>query len=110
MASLDRLDPVSNHNDNDGEDQYWMFEFFDAYLDGLHAESFVPGSLMCAGFFRMSEMNLAWMNQFLIHEYSLASLEEQERTFFNVTLSVFPYVPYTAYFCYRLPGITRAVW
>jgi len=50
------------------------------------------------------------MNQYLAVKGESQSLEDDEELFFNVTLSIAPYVPFTVYFCYSLPEKTEKVW
>lgn len=77
---------------------------------GLEADKYVNGSGVCAYQFQRAEMNLYYMNNFLQAQQSLQTWEEYETTFFNVTLSITPFIPFSLYFCYRLPGETQTAW
>jgi hypothetical protein len=84
-------------------DQRFAFEYMQAFLDGLHAEHYVRGTNLCNFNLLRAEMNLAWMNHYLGEHRGPVLTEDFEGISFNVSLSVIPIWPFTAYFCYKQP-------
>ena len=83
-----------------------------AFFEGLHAEFYVPGTNICSWYFQRFEMNLYYMNNYLSvpHHLNPVTQEDEEGTFFNITLSIMPHIPFTLYFCYQLPGKADDLW
>lgn len=49
------------------------------------------------------------MNNF-IKKHDVNGWEDFETAWFNVTLSITPFIPYSVYFCYNLPAKTQLAW
>jgi len=106
QASLNHTPRV---NQSLEETRHYVFEYVDALFEGLDAEFYVSGSTSCALNFKRAEENLFYMNNYLSVEEHKTSTEYEQvvATFFNVTLSITPHVPYAVLFCYRLPEKTE---
>ena len=89
--------------------QHWVFEYVNAFFEGLDAEFYVKGTAVCASNFKRTEEYLFYMNNYLA-EHKGSSQEEVEGIIFNVTTTMTTFMPFTIYFCYSLPEKTELLW